>query len=401
MIAKFIYAFSFFFVLIACGGKPKPNNLQHQALLVLDSTTKEKLTSQIKESYQNILGNHDFNGSILVAKNGEILYEDYQGFYDFKSKSPINTNSTFHIASTSKTFTAMAILKLWEEGKIELDKPVASYLPRFPYSEITIRMLLNHRSGINNYAYFMVDKQVQSYKVKGKKGKLITKTRTIQLPVIVKPGLVSNQDMLNFMVKYKPSLIFKPNSSFTYSNTNFSLLALIIEKIVGKDYPSYIMETIFKPLGMKNTFVFSKKDINNYQPSYYANNNPYNIEKFDCIYGDKNIYSTVRDLLLWDKALYSGSYIKHKTLQMAFEPNNNDKPSIHNYGLGWRMINQANQKIIYHNGWWHGNNAVFTRFIKDTATIIVLGNRFNRNIYNAKNIAASFLVGFDSTSLVE
>ena len=401
MIAKFIYAFSFFFVLIACGGKPKPNNLQHQALLVLDSTTKEKLTSQIKESYQNILGNHDFNGSILVAKNGEILYEDYQGFYDFKSKSPINTNSTFHIASTSKTFTAMAILKLWEEGKIELDKPVASYLPRFPYSEITIRMLLNHRSGINNYAYFMVDKQVQSYKVKGKKGKLITKTRTIQLPVIVKPGLLNNQDMLNFMVKYKPSLIFKPNSSFTYSNTNFSLLALIIEKIVGKDYPSYIKETIFKPLGMKNTFVFSKKDINNYQPSYYANNNPYNIEKFDCIYGDKNIYSTVRDLLLWDKALYSGSYIKHKTLQMAFEPNNNDKPSIHNYGLGWRMINQANQKIIYHNGWWHGNNAVFTRFIKDTATIIVLGNRFNRNIYNSKNIAASFLVGFDSTSLVE
>ena len=401
MIAKFIYAFSFFFVLIACGGKPKPNNLQHQALLVLDSTTKEKLTSQIKESYQNILGNHDFNGSILVAKNGEILYEDYQGFYDFKSKSPINTNSTFHIASTSKTFTAMAILKLWEEGKIELDKPVASYLPRFPYSEITIRMLLNHRSGINNYAYFMVDKQVQSYKVKGKKGKLITKTRTIQLPVIVKPGLLNNQDMLNFMVKYKPSLIFKPNSSFTYSNTNFSLLALIIEKIVGKDYPSYMKESIFKPLGMKNTSVFSKKDINIYQPSYYANNNPYNIEKFDCIYGDKNIYSTVRDLLLWDKALYSGSYIKHKTLQMAFEPNNNDKPSIHNYGLGWRMINQANQKIIYHNGWWHGNNAVFTRFIKDTATIIVLGNRFNRNIYNAKNIAASFLVGFDSTSLVE
>ena len=401
MIAKFIYAFSFFFVLIACGGKPKPNNLQHQALLDLDSTTKEKLTSQIKESYQNILGNHDFNGSILVAKNGEILYEDYQGYFDFKSKSPISPNSTFHIASTSKTFTAMAILKLWEEGKIELDKPVASYLPRFPYSEITIRMLLNHRSGINNYAYFMVDKQVQSYKVKGKKGKLITKTRTIQLPVVVKPGLVNNQDMLNFMVKYKPSLIFKPNSSFTYSNTNFSLLALIIEKIVGKDYPSYMKESIFKPLGMKNTFVFSKKDINNYQPSYYANNNPYIIEKFDCIYGDKNIYSTVRDLLLWDKALYSGTYIKQKTLQMAFEPNNNDKPSIHNYGLGWRMINQADQKIIYHNGWWHGNNAVFTRFIKDTATIIVLGNRFNRNIYKAKNIAASFLAGFDSTSLVE
>jgi CubicO group peptidase (beta-lactamase class C family) len=401
MVAKLLYSFSIFFVIIACGGKPKPNNLQYDAKLVLDSTAKEKLTLQIKESYQNILGNHDFNGSILVAKNGQILYEDYKGYFDFKSKSPITPNSTFHIASTSKTFTAMAILRLWEEGKIELDKTVASYLPGFPYPEITVRMLLNHRSGINNYAYFMVDKQIQSYKIKGKKGKWVTKTRTVQLPVVVKPGLIQNQDMLDFVVKYKPSLLFKPNSSFNYSNTNFSLLALVIEKIVGKDYPTFLKESIFTPLGMTNTFVFSQKNIDNYQPSYYANNNPYTIEKFDCIYGDKNIYSTVRDLFLWDKALYSGAYVKQKTLEIAFEPNSNDKPSIHNYGLGWRMIDQADQKIVYHNGWWHGNNSVFTRFIKDTATIIVLGNRFNRNIYKAKNIAASFLPGFDSTSLVE
>ena len=401
MVAKYLYAFCFFFVLIACGGKPKLNNHQNTALMVMDSTTKGKLTAQIKESYQNILGKHDFNGSILIAKNGQILYEDYQGFIDFKSKSPITPKSSFHIASTSKTFTAMAILKLWEEGKIELDKPVASYLPGFPYAGITVRMLLNHRSGINNYAYFMVDKQVESYKVKGKKGKWVTKTRTIQLPVVVKSGLINNKDMFDFMVKYKPALLFKPNSTFNYSNTNFSLLALIIEKIVGKDYPTFIKESIFTALGMKNTFVFSQKDVNHYQPSYYANNNPYNIEKFDCIYGDKNIYSTVRDLLIWDQALYSEAYIKQKTLQMAFEPNSNDKPSIHNYGLGWRMINQADQKIIYHNGWWHGNNSVFTRFIKDSATIIVLGNRFNRNIYKAKNIAASFLAGFDSTSIAE
>ena len=87
MVAKFLYTFSIFFVIIACGGKPKPNNLQYDAKLVLDSTAKEKLTLQIKESYQNILGNHDFNGSILVAKNGQILYEDYKGYFDFKSKS--------------------------------------------------------------------------------------------------------------------------------------------------------------------------------------------------------------------------------------------------------------------------------------------------------------------------
>jgi hypothetical protein len=104
---------------------------------------------------------------------------------------------------------------------------------------------------------------------------------------------------------------------------------------------------------------------------------------------------------LWDKALYQGSYISQTTLQLAFLPNSNDRPSIHNYGLGWRMLNQPDQKIIYHNGWWHGNNSVFSRFIKDTATIIVLGNRFNRNIYKAKNIAASFLAGSDTTSVAE
>ena len=152
---------------------------------------------------------------------------------------------------------------------------------------------------------------------------------------------------------------------------------------------------------MEHSYVFSQKDSGNYQPSYYPNNRPYLLEKFDCIYGDKNIYSTVRDLLMWDKALYQGTYVSQTTLQMAFLPGSNDRPSIHNYGLGWRMLNQPDQKIIYHNGWWHGNNSVFSRFIKDTATIIVLGNRYNRNIYKANNIAASFLAGSDTTSVVE
>ena len=96
----------------------------------------------------------------------------------------------------------MAILKLWEEGKIDIEKTVDTYLPGFPYSDITVRMLLNHRSGLNNYAYFMVDRQVQAYKVKGKRGRWIKKYRTIKLPVVVKPGLVSNQDMLDFMVRH-------------------------------------------------------------------------------------------------------------------------------------------------------------------------------------------------------
>ena len=401
MVAKYLYAFCLFFVLIACGAKPKSIPSSPYIFSVIDSSTKQKYEAQIRASYQEILGKRGFSGSILVAKNGQILFEDYKGLYDVKSKSPITPSTPFHIASTSKTFTAMAILKLWEEGKIVLDKTVDTYLTGFPYPDITVRMLLNHRSGLNNYAYFMVDKKLESYKVKGKRGKWIKKYRTIKLPVVVKPGLITNQDMLDFMMRYKPAVIFGANRAFSYSNTNYALLALIIEKLSGNDYPTYLKDNIFTPLGMEHTYVFSQKDTDRYQPSYYPNNRPYLLEKFDCIYGDKNVYSTVRDLLLWDKALYQGSYISQTSLQMAFLPGSNDRPSIHNYGLGWRMLDQPNQKIIYHNGWWHGNNAVFSRFIKDTATIIVLGNRYNRNIYKAKNIAASFLAGFDTTSIAE
>jgi CubicO group peptidase (beta-lactamase class C family) len=401
MVAKYVYAFCFFFVLFACGAKPKPVSSRPYIFSLIDSSAKEKYAGQIEESYRNILGKRGFNGSILVAKNGQILFEDYQGYYDIKSKAPITPTTPFHIASTSKTFTAMAILKLWEEGEIELDKTVDTYLTGFPYPEITVRMLLNHRSGLNNYAYFMVDRQVHAYKVKGKRGRWIKKYRIIKLPVVVKSGFVNNQDMLDFMIKYKPNVVFGANRGFSYSNTNFALLALIIEKLSGKDYPTYIKDNIFTPLGMEHSFVFSEKDTSHYQPSYYPNNRPYLLEKFDCIYGDKNIYSTVRDILLWDKALYQGSFVSPTTLELAFLPGSNDRPSIHNYGLGWRMINQPDQQIIYHNGWWHGNNSVFCRFIKDTATIIVLGNKFNHNIYKAKNIAASFLSSSDTTALAE
>ena len=150
MVAKYLYAFCFFIGLIACGAKPKPIPSKPYIFSVMDPATKELYAGKIREAYQNILGKRGFSGSILVAKNGEILFEDYQGLYDVKSKSPITPTSPFHIASTSKTFTAMAILKLWEDGKIDLEKTVDNYLPGFPYSEMTVRMLLNHRSGLTN-----------------------------------------------------------------------------------------------------------------------------------------------------------------------------------------------------------------------------------------------------------
>jgi CubicO group peptidase (beta-lactamase class C family) len=386
----------------ACSAQPaeKDSAAEANTYTAIPSSTKALYAAEIEKQYQQLLGNRGFNGSILVAKNGEILFEDYKGYSNFKTKALITPNTPFHLASVSKTFTGMAILKLREQGKLELDDTVDEFFPGFPYQNITVQQLLNHRSGLNNYVYFMVDRRVETYRVKNKKGRWVRRTRTIKMPPL-KPGLLTNQDVLDYMIKHRPALLFAPDRAFRYSNTNYALLALIIEKVTGQSYPTYMKDSLFIPLGMNDSYVFSVADTGNYIPSYRYNNVPYGIEKLDCIYGDKNVYSTVRDLLLWDRALHEGTYVSKASQELAYQPYSFENKSFHNYGLGWRLLNSPTEEIVYHNGWWHGNNTVFTRYIKDSATIIVLGNRYNRNIYKAKALSSAFTGRTDSTELEE
>ena len=105
--------------------------------------------------YEKALDRPSFNGSFLVAKNGQIIFEKYHGFSDLKKKDSLTEHSAFHIASISKTFTGMAILRLWEEGKLQLNDDLSKYFPNFPYPGVTIKMLLNHRSGLPNYVHYL------------------------------------------------------------------------------------------------------------------------------------------------------------------------------------------------------------------------------------------------------
>jgi CubicO group peptidase (beta-lactamase class C family) len=159
-------------------------------------------------------------------------------------------------------------------------------------------------------------------------------------------------------------------------------------------------DSVFTPLGMTSSFVFSIKDTAHYTPSYNYNSAPFRLEKLDCVYGDKNVYSTVRDLLQWDKALNTGSFVSTKTLEMAYQPYSNEKKGIRNYGLGWHLlINPPEPTIIYHNGWWHGNNTVFKRLVSDSGTVIILGNKFNKNIWTAGKMSSVFTGHADTTQL--
>ena len=402
MFIRFTLFLGFFFLSISCGTGQGPRFLDISATTILNNDDKERLIAEVKAKYETILGNKGFSGQILIAKNGEIIFEDYKGYSNYSDKTAILPETPIHLASISKTFTGMAALKLWEEEKLDLKAPVTKYIAGFPYKEVTIEQLLSHRSGLPDYTYFMEPNKYKTVKVKNKRGRWVKKLKLIKAETPFRQGLYNNQDVLDYMVTKRPAPAAMPNRVFKYCNTNFVVLALIIEKITGQDFPTYMAETIFKPLKMENTYVFSAKSIDKYTPSYNARMVPYKIEKYDCIYGDKNVYSTARDMYLWDKALTEGSYVKESTLEMAYQPQSPINKYHHNYGLGWRILAKPNEeRLVYHNGWWHGNNTVFTRLISESATIIILGNKFNRSIYKGKEIASVFTGKVDTTDLVD
>jgi CubicO group peptidase (beta-lactamase class C family) len=199
--------------------------------------------------------------------------------------------------------------------------------------------------------------------------------------------------VLNTLITRKAELnnIAPPNKHFEYCNTNFALLGLLIEKLSGQKLPVFLRDTFFIPLQMKNTFVYTDADSAQTTPSYDWRSKMYPFGDLDKVYGDKNVFTTPRDLLIWDRALTSGKIFTQQTLEAAYKPYSNERAGIKNYGLGWHMYVFPNgKKIIYHNGWWHGSNAVFTRLIQDSATVIVIGNKFNHNIYKAKDLSNIF-----------
>jgi len=359
--------------LFSCNHRPRTEKQPEDSLqfypptpVALSKTEFRDLYRRLSVFFDSTLLRTGFNGGILVAKNGSVIYEHYEGRTDLRKPDTLRFDTPLHIASTSKTFTAIAVLRLIQEGRLSITDTINRFFPGFPYPGITVEMLLSHRSGLPNYLYFMSN---------GKWG-LDDKGRWNR-------QLATNEDMLKMMIENKPDLAGSPGRRFNYCNTNFVLLAMIIEKVTGKTYPEYMREKWFLPLGMNHTYVFTRKDSLTATPSFTPSGNYWDFDFLDGTYGDKNIYSTPRDLLKWDQALYSGQLLRPSLLDSAFSPWSNEKPSIHNYGYGWRMLTMPNgKKVIYHFGKWHGFNAAFARLTDEKATIIILGNRFNRSIYN-------------------
>lgn len=331
-----------------------------------DFASKKQFLDQF---YTDFWLKNNVSGGFLVAQHGKILYEGYSGYSDIENQIAMTAETPLHIASITKVMTALAILKLVEKEKIDLDAEVSTYLEGFPYENVTVENLLNHRSGLPNYLHLSDDKKYWDNKKK-----------------------ITNQDVLDILVNLKPEPLNKPGRNFAYNNTNFVLLALIIEKVMGMDFPKAMKYMVFDPLGMKNTFVMDfKKDSANVSKSYYNNGREWKYDHLDITYGDKNVYSTPRDIFKMDMAMYADEFLPKELKEKAWKGYSYESRGVKNYGLGFRLMEWENgNKILYHNGWWHGNNTAYVRDFANEATIIALGNRKNRTIYSTFRLVSLF-----------
>jgi CubicO group peptidase (beta-lactamase class C family) len=310
-----------------------------------------------------------FNGCVLLAKRGRVIYKKAMGFSDHENKKMLDLNSSFQLSSTSKPFTATAVLILMERGKLSLNDSIQKFIPNFPYRGITVRMLLCHRSGLPNYMYFASD----YFKDKDK--------------------LLSNQDIVDCMIREQPARDAAPNKKFEYSNTNYLLLALIIEKVSGEKYAAFMKKNLFDPVGMHRTFVLDRMNDTvriERTKGYEGKGQKWEaapVDMLDGVLGDKNIYSTIYDMFLFDRALYSGKLLKPGTLTEAYSGRSHEKAGKRNYGLGWRIVeNENGWQGIYHNGWWHGYNSTFFRRPLDETVIVILCNHNNKSTYRIQDI---------------
>lgn len=372
-----LFYIALFLFLSSCGNnepvsKNSTFNSDSIAINILKDNYVSKKGLQLNTLFKHKAKTAGFNGCVLIAQHGQVIYKNALGYSNLKTKDSLKINSAFQLASTSKPFTAAAILLLKDRGELKLTDNLQQFFPGFPYQNITIQTLLTHRSGLSNYIYFGEPYCDANNCYNGK--------------------TFDNNSVIQIMMDIRPPPYASPNKKFEYCNTNYALLALIIEKVSGLNYADFMTKNIFKPLEMNDTWVHCTENDTIYKNKTIGHNASGLIEKetyADNVIGDKGIYSTVNDMFKWDQALYSEKLLKKKTIDEAFTGYSNEHKGKRNYGYGWRLLDDGKgNKIVYHNGWWHGYSSLFLRRLKDQTTIILLSNKYNSSIYHIEDVLA-------------
>jgi CubicO group peptidase (beta-lactamase class C family) len=315
--------------------------------------------------YWNLLSRKtNYSGITLLYNNGS-FYTWFAGKAD--SSKLLNPNIPMQIASISKTFCATGIMILYKQGKIKLTDSLRKFFPELPYYNISIEQLLSHSSGLPEYTWFCDTYYKDSTQI-------------------------TNSKLIALMASAKPEAYFKPGKRHRYTNTNFVLLASIIEKISGLSYPAFLKQNIFDPLGMLSTRVLpAGTDFNALEVlGHYGTGKPIEPHYLDGTYGDKNIVSTVWDLFRFYKGLKDNFLFPEIYRNEMFRTRWANARRGTDYALGWRKRFKGDEVWMFHSGWWHGFRTNFYINIEKNQCAVVLSNRLSGGFIPANTILSMF-----------
>lgn len=305
--------------------------------------------------------------SVAVIRDGRIVFKKGYGLANLPEKTPADDHTNYRLASVTKQFTAMAIMILKERGRLAYDDPVKKFFPDFPKvgERITVRHLLTHTSGVIDYEDLMPS----------------------DLTVPLK-----DRDVLE-LVQAQQGVYFTPGTEHRYSNTGYALLALIVERVSGQDFATFLSENIFKPLGMDGTVAYEKGVSTVSRRAYGYKQTETGFVDADqsltsAVLGDGGIYTSVMDYYRWDQALYGTKLVSRKTLEEAFTPARLADGTTVPYGFGWRLDERGGTRVVHHNGRTTGFNTAVRRAPDRRLTVIVLANRTGEG---AEHIADALL----------
>ncbi len=292
--------------------------------------------------------------AIIVIQDGVVVQKSAYGMADLERGMPFETDTSTRLGSVSKQFTAMAIMLLEEEGRLDYDDPITRYLPELARfgDAITIRHLLNHTAGLPDYYDVMVE-------VTG-----------VERPL--------TRHALDTYARWgEPE--FAPGERYEYSNPGYELLALVVERASGEAFGDFVEERIFAPLGMENSVVLDDRQPKLAKRAYgYAKDGDgfarYDDDPLNYIVGSGGVYSTVEDLYRWDQALYGENLVNKNSRAKAFSPTRLNSGDLHPYGFGWRLDEHLGRRRVAHGGSWVGFRTFIGRYLDDRFSVIVLTN---------------------------
>ncbi|UCH61948.1 MAG: beta-lactamase family protein [Fidelibacterota bacterium] len=324
------------------------------------------LGPRIDSLFTRVIAPHSPGAAVAIVHHDQVVHAAAFGTRDVRSGEPITLTTNFRLASLTKQFTAMAVMILEERGVLGYDDPLTAFFPEFPdYGRvITVHHLLTHTSGLKDYE------------------DLIPAETTVPL---------KDRDVLTLLTREAEG-DFPPGTRYHYSNSGYALLALIVEQVSGLTFADFLRTTIFSPLDMTATVAFEKGISTVPERAFGHTRTEEDFSSTDqsitsSVLGDGGIYSSVTDLMKWDRALYSDQLVTRETMETAFS-SHADGEDRGQYGYGWFVRSEQSRKLLWHYGSTIGFRTAILRIPEIQLTVIVLANR---NDIDAENTAHKIL----------